>query len=870
MLQFKFLTQAGAGWGPLGVDIRDLEVVEINGGPAVIATTGPGGGLSSLAFDGAGLDVLDTVYFSTVISQSVTGETAFLTQGGQDYIVVSSSAQGQAVAYRLNGNGDLSGTTSPGLELYAGDSGPVIASSGAGYVYTMAAPGVVQGFAYSGSGYSTVALVSDTDTIALADPVALETVTVGGAEFLVALSEGDIGVTAMRIEASGALDVTASVGNSTGVGILGNPTEMQIAQVGGKTYVLTASAADNGQGGALTVMELRADGSLHVTDHILDSLHTRFGTATALDVIDVDGWTYVVAGGGDSGLSLFALAPGGRLLHLDTIVDTVSAGLETISALALLVEDAQLNVFAASQAAQGLAYLSVDLGQQGLVLEAGSGDATGQGNNDLLVGGMGDNVLRGQGGDDILIDGYGRDTLWGGSGADTFVLGRDGQRDEIRDFEPGTDRIDLSSVSFLYDSSRLSVNATSRGAELVFPGGEVTVIHSADGGPLSRTQILAAIDWEVDRPALNLINQVMGDEQNNTLTGTNDVDIITGLGANDIIYGLDGDDRIDGGWGSDTVIGGDGADVLTGDLGRDLVEGGAGNDTITDRPQGGVLGQDTIRGGDGDDSISSGGGWDLIYGDAGDDWAYAGWGNDTMIGGTGNDTLIGVGGFDTINGQDGDDELWGGNGNDWLDGGAGNDTIYGGSNADYILGGAGADWLEGQHGFDTIYGGDGDDVINGGLFNDRLYGESGNDTLSGGNGADRLWGGFGADLLLGGNQNDTLDGGFNNDTLAGEGGDDVLAGGGGNDRLEGGVGNDLLTGGSGADTFVFASSDGNDTITDFTSGEDVLELHIAEQSYDQIDVVAAPRGLWVVWDDGAVLLEGLSPGDIDASDVIFV
>ncbi len=63
-------------------------------------------------------------------------------------------------------------------------------------------------------------------------------------------------------------------------------------------------------------------------------------------------------------------------------------------------------------------------------------------------------------------------------------------------------------------------------------------------------------------------------------------------------------------------------------------------------------------------------------------------------------------------------------------------------------------------------------------------------------------------------------------------GDDLLSGGSGNDRLFGGAGNDTLTGGAGADRFVFSmrgvdgsvGHDGNDTITDFTVGTDVIVL----------------------------------------------
>ena len=45
------------------------------------------------------------------------------------------------------------------------------------------------------------------------------------------------------------------------------------------------------------------------------------------------------------------------------------------------------------------------------------------------------------------------------------------------------------------------------------------------------------------------------------------------------------------------------------------------------------------------------------------------------------------------------------------------------------------------------------------------------------------------------------------------------------DRISGGSGNDTIRGGGGNDTFVFAKNDGNDTITDFTIGQDQIQLN---------------------------------------------
>ncbi len=151
-------------------------------------------------------------------------------------------------------------------------------------------------------------------------------------------------------------------------------------------------------------------------------------------------------------------------------------------------------------------------------------------------------------------------------------------------------------------------------------------------------------------------------------------------------------------------------------------------------------------------------------------------------------------------------------------------ALYGSLSRDVLIDRVGANWMDGRGGNDTligrggndtIYGDSGGDKIYGGNGRDKLFGEVGNDVLYGDSEKDRLYGASGADKLYGGDGNDQLRGGTGNDTL--DGGD-------GRDVLRGGTGNDTLSGGSGRDIFVFVQNDGTDTVLDFVSGDDRINL----------------------------------------------
>ncbi|MEP5729786.1 MAG: DUF4214 domain-containing protein [Sulfitobacter sp.] len=277
----------------------------------------------------------------------------------------------------------------------------------------------------------------------------------------------------------------------------------------------------------------------------------------------------------------------------------------------------------------------------------------------------------------------------------------------------------------------------------------------------------------------------------------------TGTSANELLEGSGLADTLDGAGGNDTINGLGGADSLVGGFGADSIDGGAGNDTII-----GTTGLST------DEESSP-------------------IGADTLIGGAGDDSINGYGN------------------NTYAEGGTGNDSLYGGpgSSDDTLDGGTGADLLWGQGGADVYYVDNlGDDV------QEFTY-----DTMGPGNTATgdvdeirasiswvlRDWNDDGFNIenltLLGSASinatanevGNVLTGNSGGNLLSALAGDDTIDGGGGNDTIDGGTGEDLMTGGSGADTFIINALSGDDTITDFDVGIDVLDLSAFTQS--QID-----------------------------------
>ena len=683
--------QVQTGQSILDHGITDLLVHMTNAGPVLYSTSGPSGGVVAFAIGANGaLSLHDFTHFDPALATSVMDRLTILDTVNGSRLVVAGDADAGLTALSLDASGRIGGPSTLGGLVGVETRVLDIDQMGGNTLY-LANPGAGSIQAYhinttsAGGSLTRQFTIADTPATYGDSVFALATLPLAGASYLIGASVTEQGVTAYRVTPTG-LAATGNLGVAEGIGLM-TPTALATATLAGRSFVLVGSAPGDGMGrsGAITVMQLRSDGSLGATDHVIDTKATRFGMLQSLEVITAGGFTYVLAGGGDEGITLFLLLPNGRLHLMDVLVDTAHIGLENVTAITTRQAGNRVDIFVASQISGGVTTLAFDTSGNGQMLTATSagGDLIGGARGDILIGGSGNDRIFGGLGADIIEDGAGSDMLTGGEGADRFILRADGASDTITDFEPGRDQLDLSGWPFLYDASQLTIQPTVTGAVVTWRN-EVLIIQTALGMPLSTAQVIAAVITAPDRSPIQF---APAEEPTGPTEGP---DNLTGTEGHDTINGLGGNDTINGGEGDDSLLGGAGFDTLAGGAGNDTLDGGAGNDNLS-----GGVGNDLLDGGDRHDRLYGGEGDDTLLGGAGGDILDGGDGNDSLSGGEDNDRLWGSAGNDTMQGDDGNDRLFGGIGEDVLYGGAGNDTLIGGAGSDVFI-------FANGHGRDTI------------------------------------------------------------------------------------------------------------------------------------------------------------------------
>jgi Ca2+-binding RTX toxin-like protein len=413
--------------------------------------------------------------------------------------------------------------------------------------------------------------------------------------------------------------------------------------------------------------------------------------------------------------------------------------------------------------------------------------------NDTITGGSGADMLFGQSGNDTLLGKGGNDFLFGGTENDTLT-GGDG--DDQMFAEGGNDRMIWNPGD---DTDLMEGGAGTDTAEVNAGGGAEIFTVTANGTRVRFDRLdPAPFALDIGTTEKLVVNMNGGDD---SFSATGNLAALIQI----TVDGGAGDDTILGSNGIDLLLGGDGDDFIDGQQGNDVAFLGAGDDVFQWDPGDG---SDTVEGQDGTDTM-------LFNGSAGAEifTASANGGRALFTRNLGN-IVMDLDGVEVI-----DLNTLGNTDTVIVNDLSGTDLVEMNVNLAGTIGGTAGDGAA-----DVVIANatNGDDIIN--VFGagapvsvvglaaqiNITSSEGANDSLviNALGGDDSIT----ATTLPAGVIKLTIDGGAGDDTILGSQGADVFLGGSGNDFIFGDNGNDLALMGAGDDLFQWDPGDGNDTL----------------------------------------------------------
>ena len=243
--------------------------------------------------------------------------------------------------------------------------------------------------------------------------------------------------------------------------------------------------------------------------------------------------------------------------------------------------------------AQADSGIAIGTSQSGLDLLRGIFNITGSEFNDSITGNSSDNILAGGDGNDTLRGSHGNDTIVGDAGHDRAAFSdliqnyslstSDGLNFEVTDLhlssglgDDGTDQLSqiegIVAANYTGDFVAPAVGGVfqmTSGSDIVVAyGGNVTIDYT--GAVIGTSGI-----------SLNLANAAGGNINGTGQSGNEilrGIQNVIGSEFNDAITGDNQNNVLEGGDGNDSLFGSGGDDVLIGGLGNDNLSGQAGND----------------------------------------------------------------------------------------------------------------------------------------------------------------------------------------------------------------------------------------------------------------------------------------------------
>ena len=246
--------------------------------------------------------------------------------------------------------------------------------------------------------------------------------------------------------------------------------------------------------------------------------------------------------------------------------------------------------------------------------------------NDMITGDDGDDVIAGRAGDDILIGGQGEDRFYGGAGNDRLDGGASERDRAYYEYNPAAVVVNLTdgiaidgwgdtdtliSIEYVRGTNyndRVTGNHLHNqlegeaGDDTLFGlGGNDRLYGYAgndfiDGGAGNEDKVYydespkgvtvnlidgrATDGWDNTDTLMN-IEQVLGSDFDDIITGDENENELYGEDGNDELYGRGADDELYGEDGNDKLFGGDGDDWIRGGDGNDELYGGRGHNNLT-------------------------------------------------------------------------------------------------------------------------------------------------------------------------------------------------------------------------------------------------------------------------------------------------